>query len=437
MKKLIQMIITAALVFAAAIIGFNLLFDRIYDRQLTDRNIIVNRINHSITEKFDLSGTSPEEIIADNTKEWNSEYGKKAPASIRYVPLRSGSDGVFYSASDDRCTVCSVSGKDGEVAGFVEYRFTDDSFDTLRLCVNIFLTAGFALAAVFLAGTYIKIVMPFRRLSDYPEKLARLREIQKLPESRSRFFGKYVWGMNMLTDVLAASSKRIHTLEGEHQKLVTSIAHGVKTPVSNIRLYSDALRTGLYSGTEKPAEIADRIDTNAEKIQALAEELMTASNASFDGCDIEKSSFYLAELAELVRSEYSERMKLLRIPFKVECDGSPILESDKYALYRAISQLLENALKYGDGRGITVKMMKQDDGFSISVRNSGELLPESELPYVFRSYWRGSNAADKEGSGIGLYVVHETARALGGSAHARRIEETSEMEFVIYLEKQS
>ena len=94
MKKLIQMIIAAALVFAAAIIGFNLLFDRIYDRQLTDRNIVVNRINHNITEEFALSGASPEEIIAGNTKEWNSEYGKKAPASIRYVPLRSGSDGI-------------------------------------------------------------------------------------------------------------------------------------------------------------------------------------------------------------------------------------------------------------------------------------------------------------------------------------------------------
>ena len=57
------------------------------------------------------------------------------------------------------------------------------------------------------------------------------------------------------------------------------------------------------------------------------------------------------------------------------------------------------------------------------------------MPYVFRSYWRGSNAAEKEGSGIGLYVVHETAKALGGSAYVRRIEETSEMEFVIYIEK--
>ena len=434
MKKLLQMMIAAAVLFTAAVIGFNTAFVRIYDKQLTERNVIVNRINRSICEKFTENGTSPEEIIADGSDEWNKTYGKDSPVSISYIPLKSGSEDIFYSAADKSCAVCCVRGGDGETAGFVEYRFDDDSFDTLRLCVNIFLTAGFVLAVTFLAGTYIKIVLPFRRLSEYPEKLARLRDVQKLPESKSRFFGKYVWGMNMLTDVLSASSRRIQCLEGEHQRLVTSIAHGVKTPVANIRLYSDALRTGLYSDTEKTADIADKIDTNAEKIQALAEELMRASNASFSGCDIKCSPFYLAELAELVRSEYSDRMKLLRIPFEVRCEGSPLLDSDKYALYRAVSQMLENALKYGDGSGIKVHMMKQDDGFSVSVRNKGELLPESELPYVFRSYWRGSNAADKDGSGIGLYVVHETARALGGSAHARRIEENSEMEFVIFLE---
>ncbi|MDO4862901.1 MAG: HAMP domain-containing sensor histidine kinase [Ruminococcus sp.] len=435
MRRVARMIAVAAALFIAVIAGFNLVFDKLYGRQLSDRNVVVNRINHSISTTFAESGEAPESIIADGFGQWSADYGEMAPESIRFIPLTDDGSNVFCAAADERCAVCSLYSADGSLAGLVEYRFADNSSDMLRLCVNIALTVCFVLVVVFLAGTYIKVILPFRRLSDYPERLARLRDIQKLPESRSRFFGKYVWGMNMLTDVLAANSRRIHNLEGEHQKLVTSIAHGVKTPVANIRLYTDAVRTGLYTDAGATADIADKIDKNAEKIQSLAEELMSASDASLDGCDIEMSTFSLSELAELVRSEYADRMRLLRIPFTVECKGAPVLESDKYALYRAVNQLLENALKYGDGSGITVQMMKQDDGFSISVRNRGELLPESELPYVFRSYWRGSNAADKSGSGIGLYVVHETARALGGSVHARRIEETSEMEFVIFLEK--
>ena len=434
MKKLIRTLVIMTAVFTALIIGFNIGFRKVMDEQLKSFNVAINRINREISDAAAESEASPEKIIADRTEQWKKTYGSSVPESIVFIPLNN-SDRVFYAAVDKRCAVCSIYGKDEQLAGFVKYTCSDSIFQRIKLAVNIMLAVCFALLTGAVLFIHFAVFKPFRRLSEYPERLARLRDIQKLPETKSRYFGKYIWGMNMLTDVLAASSHRIHILEGEHQKLVSSIAHGVKTPVANIRLYTDAVRTGLYSDTGMSSDIADKIDSNTAKIESMAAELMTASEATNDGYDFEKSLFPLSELADLIRSEYTDRMALLRIPFTVECEGSPIMESDKYALYRAVSQLLENALKYGDGSGITVKLMKQDEAFCISVRDKGELLSENELPYVFRSYWRGSNAADKSGCGIGLYVVHETAKALGGSVHVRRIEETSEMEFVIFIEQ--
>lgn len=434
MKKLIRTLVIMTAVFTALIIGFNIGFRKVMDEQLKSFNVTINRINREISDAAAESEASPEKIIADRTEQWKKTYGSSVPESIVFIPLNN-SDRVFYAAVDKRCAVCSIYGKDEQLAGFVKYTCSDSIFQRIKLAVNIMLAVCFALLTGAVLFIHFAVFKPFRRLSEYPERLARLRDIQKLPETKSRYFGKYIWGMNMLTDVLAASSHRIHILEGEHQKLVSSIAHGVKTPVANIRLYTDAVRTGLYSDTGMSSDIADKIDSNTAKIESMAAELMTASEATNDGYDFEKSLFPLSELADLIRSEYTDRMALLRIPFTVECEGSPIMESDKYALYRAVSQLLENALKYGDGSGITVKLMKQDEAFCISVRDKGELLSENELPYVFRSYWRGSNAADKSGCGIGLYVVHETAKALGGSVHVRRIEETSEMEFVIFIEQ--
>ena len=458
MKKLIRTLVIMTAVFTALIIGFNIGFRKVMDEQLKSFNVTINRINREISDAAAESEASPEKIIADRAEQWKKTYGSSVPESIVFIPLNN-SDRVFYAAVDKRCAVCSIYGKDEQLAGFVKYTCSDSIFQRIKLAVNIMLAVCFALLTGAVLFIHFAVFKPFRRLSEYPERLARLRDIQKLPETKSRYFGKYIWGMNMLTDVLAASSHRIHILEGEHQKLVSSIAHGVKTPVANIRLYTDAVRTGLYSDTGiytlslhdalpiclslqrdhaldiLHLDIADKIDSNTAKIVSMAAELMTASEATNDGYDFEKSLFPLSELADLIRSEYTDRLALLRIPFTVECEGSPIMESDKFALYRAVSQLLENALKYGDGSGITVKLMKQDEAFCISVRDKGELLSENELPYVFRSYWRGSNAADKSGCGIGLYVVHETAKALGGSVHVRRIEETSEMEFVIFIEQ--
>ena len=353
MKKLIRTLVIMTAVFTALIIGFNIGFRKVMDEQLKSFNVTINRINREISDAAAESEASPEKIIADRTEQWKKTYGSSVPESIVFIPLNN-SDRVFYAAVDKRCAVCSIYGKDEQLAGFVKYTCSDSIFQRIKLAVNIMLAVCFALLTGAVLFIHFAVFKPFRRLSEYPERLARLRDIQKLPETKSRYFGKYIWGMNMLTDVLAASSHRIHILEGEHQKLVSSIAHGVKTPVANIRLYTDAVRTGLYSDTGMSSDIADKIDSNTAKIESMAAELMTASEATNDGYDIEKSLFPFSELADLIRSEYTDRMALLRIPFTVECEGSPIMESDKYALYRAVSQLL-----YGEAAYLHVKAVQR------------------------------------------------------------------------------
>lgn len=432
MKRIMIIIV---IILAGAAVALNLCGRKLLSKQISRRNITVNRINDEITELMRMESSNAESVISNKKDSWRTEYGKDCPDDISYIPVMRNSDDVFYAPVDKNTAMCALYSKDGDITGFVRYSYNDETIGRIIFLGNIMILLSFSVILIFALYIWFAVILPFRRLSEYPERLARLRDIQKLPESRSRYFGRYVWGMNMLSDVLASSSKRINELEGQRQKLVSSIAHGVKTPISNIRLYTDAVRTGLYSDDhEMTLEIADKIDSNTRKIDALAAELLTSSSISAVEGDIDISRFSVKELAELVRSEYTDRMNMKRIPFTVECSTEAVMESDKYALYRAISQILENAVKYGDGMGIRVSFMKQDDGFSISVRNRGKLLPENELPYIFRSYWRGSNAADKEGSGIGMYVVNETAKALGGRAYARRLEESSEMEFVIYIE---
>ena len=108
-----------------------------------------------------------------------------------------------------------------------------------------------------------------------------------------------------------------------------------------------------------------------------------------------------------------------RIPFSVESEGNPLIDSDKDGICRILRQFMDNAIKYGDGTGITLRMDKTDEGHFITVINKGEPLPESELPFVFNSRWRGSNSSEVEGSGIGLYEARYIARHLGGDIRMR------------------
>lgn len=415
--------------------GFCLLQDNSAVKKFNENNVAVNRINHEIEQGF-AQGGNPNDIIASEHARWSSTYGASCPDDIEYIPLQTDDATPFYAHTEKNTVICTIY-LDGELRAMVRYSYDNTSNTMLMIAVIGTITLFYLFALVYGVYFYLNIIKPFRELSEYPERMARLQTKQKLPESKSRYFGKYIWGMNMLSNQLEINREHIAKHEYQRQTLLASIAHGVKTPVANIRLYAEAIIMGLYSdgGSESvSADIAKKIDKNAQKIEALVVEMLETSVTSLMDYEPEIEHFYLGELAGLIEKEFGDRLNIQRIPYTVECDSGYMASSDKWALFRVISQLLENAMKYGSGEGLSISMAAQDEGFCISVKNKGKLLPEKELPYIFKSYWRGSNAESKEGSGIGLYVASETVKRLGGTIQARRLEKTSEMEFVIYIE---
>lgn len=81
-----------------------------------------------------------------------------------------------------------------------------------------------------------------------------------------------------------------------------------------------------------------------------------------------------------------------------------ILKGDFARSVEVLQNVIENALKYGDGHAIEIIFSEEDNCQLITVRNSGCTLPETELPHIFDSFWRGSNSEKSQGSGLGLYI---------------------------------
>lgn len=429
MKRLISILTGITLLFAAILTGFNLWYRYESSRSASDINITVNRINADVCEMIAVSDEAPQKLIDDNIPHWKSVFGRNMPEEITFIGVNDDSSS-FVCTGGNNTSVCSVRDNNDILIGFAVYKKKNDNAILFRIVFSLILVLCWLISFITALYIHFRILSPFRRLSEYPEHIAKIPTAEKLPESRNRFFGRFIWGMNMLADVLRTERQQNEKLEYQRQTLIASIAHGVKTPVTNISLYADAIETGLYSDH---VEIAQKIRNNTQRIEALTAELISTSSESVNAYIPEISRFYLHELRDLTLNEYSERMRISMIPFEVSCDGDPIIESDKYGLFRIISQLIENAFKYGNGEGITISMCRDNDGTSISVKNKGVLLPESELSFVFGSFWRGSNAKNTEGSGIGLFISQKIAATLGGSVYVRRLPETSEMEFTVFI----
>ncbi|MBP0961350.1 MAG: HAMP domain-containing histidine kinase [Oscillospiraceae bacterium] len=428
MKRLVISLAAVTLMFLALALLWLFAVPKLTLSRINARSVTVNRLN-SVLENEISEGKEPEASVA----ELLTLHEAQMPDEIKFLSGKNTEGSVFSASGGGGNMICPVH-KDGEIVGFAVYTYSDPLKHVSDLLVLSVLAFCWLAASVFLIFIYINILKPFVRLSEYPERIAKMPDTDKLPETRNRRFGKFIWSMNMLRDVLINERNRSERLEGQRRTLLASVAHGVKTPVTNIRLYAEAIKTGLYSenGSDNAA-LAEKIDRNAEKIQSLVKELIETSASAASSYTPEITSFYISEMAKIISGEYTERMNISHIPFAVECRSEHIMNSDLYGLVRIVSQLIENAVKYGNGEGIKVSIESDPDGVCISVCNKGELLPEEELLFIFDSFRRGSNSHDVEGSGIGLFTARTIASALGGSVAARRLEDSGEMEFTVYI----
>lgn len=373
------------------------------------------------------------QMVASNN--WEKDYGKEnVPTAVRFIEV-SDADAPYAQITGGD-SVWSIS-KDGAVKGFLVFTFKEDDLMKSIVISEAAIAACFIVSVCFFIYIDRKVILPFNRLSEYPERIAKNENADALPESKNRYFGKYIWGMNMLRDRLSGDTRKLRQLEKEQLTLVSTIAHGIKTPVANIKLYSEAIKSGLYRDDgipdEKDAEVAGKITKNADDITDLVKELLDSASKGVVVFEPVNEAFYLTEIEEFVKREYDNRLNVLRIPYKVDLKSKVMINSDKSGIERILTQLLENAIKYGDGRGITVTVDKNEDGYIFSVRDVGSRIPDSELPYVFNSFWRGSNAAEVEGNGLGLYEAAFIARKLGGDIAVRYLENSEETEFEVFL----
>ena len=95
-----------------------------------------------------------------------------------------------------------------------------------------------------------------------------------------------------------------------------------------------------------------------------------------------------------------------------------ILSCDADRLAECLQNLIENAIKYGDGRQIKLSFDKVDGCELITVRNTGCTLEEKELPQIFESFHSGSNAAKVQGNGLGLFICKRLMSLMGGEVYA-------------------
>ena len=329
-------------------------------------------------------------------------------------------------------TVCSVYEDDGSKDFFeseyeyvirkidgVLYRFdyneeTEKSDETLNLNIIIGVFSIFVISILL----YIRqnIIRPFSEITNLPYELSKGNLTIPVKESKNRYFGKFLWGLDMLREKLEMSKQAELKLIKDKKTMLLSLSHDIKTPLSAIKLYSKALSSGIYKDAEKQQEVYESINTKADEIEALVSEIMRNESEGIIAFDIKIGEFYLSEVIDSIKIYYSD--KLENTKFHIERYNDCILDGDADRLTEVLQNIMENAIKYGDGNSISISFADEEDCRIITVKNSGCTLNNNELAHIFDSFFRGSYVGSKSGNGLGLYICRQITHAMGGDVYA-------------------
>lgn len=262
------------------------------------------------------------------------------------------------------------------------------------------------------------IIVPFGRLNDVPQELARGNLAVPIPEEKSRFFGKFTWGVNLLRESIEDSRKKEITMQRDKKLLLLSLSHDITTPLSAIKLNAKALARGLYKDGEKQRAAAERINARADEIERFVSEITKAASEDFMSFEVTQGEAFLSVIVTRIEARYAPQLAMSGTEFAIRKYDDCLLSCDPDRLAECLQNLMENAIKYGDGRRIEISFDKMDGCELITVSNTGCTLETKELPQIFESFHRGNNADGVQGNGLGLFICRRLMGLMNGEVYA-------------------
>jgi signal transduction histidine kinase len=320
-------------------------------------------------------------------------------------------DSVDFFVSESEYVIREIDGELYRIEYFEEIEETDE---TLYLNIALGVFAVFVVLILF----YIRqnIIKPFAEITNLPYELSKGNLTIPLKENKNRYFGKFLWGLDMLREKLEDSRKVELELKKEKKTMLLSLSHDIKTPLSAIKLYAKALLSGIYKEPEKQKDVYESINAKADEIEKLVSEIMRTETEDIIAFEVKNGEFYLSEVIDGIKAYYDD--KLQNTDFSIDVYQDCLINGDADRLTEVLQNVMENAIKYGDGKSINISFSDEEDCRVITVKNSGCTLEESELAHIFDSFYRGSNVGSKQGNGLGLYICRQLTRLMGGDVFA-------------------
>jgi len=233
-----------------------------------------------------------------------------------------------------------------------------------------------------------------------------------------------------------------HELELSRMKsdFVSTVSHEFKSPLTSIRQIAEMLESGRVPSEERRQKYYEVLLQQSERLSLLIENVLSFAKMEEGKRKFAFEPTDIADMLQDIVSAARDRMECAGFDIDLEIQASlPKISADRAGLSQAVTNLLDNAVKYsGNSRKIVVKAYEESPFIGMSVKDFGVGIDKAELDKIFDRFYRGGDELTRtiKGSGLGLTLVKQIVEAHKGRVKVEsRLGEGSEFLILIPLDK--
>jgi len=206
----------------------------------------------------------------------------------------------------------------------------------------------------------------------------------------------------------------LENLEKMRRDFIANISHELRTPMTSINGFIEGILDGTIPA-EKQKDYLNIVKDEVKRLQRLVNDLLDIARMEAGEMKMNVSSFDICEVIRIGVIYLQKELEDKNLNFRANFDREAMFVlADKDAIQRVVINLLHNAVKFTpEGGNISVTVCEAKGKAEISVSDSGEGIPDEDLPYVFDRFHKAdkSRSKDKTGVGLGLYIVKNIIKA--------------------------
>lgn len=300
--------------------------------------------------------------------------------------------------------------------------------------LKMFLISAFAVLCITFVIVYfisLKMVNPLRQMSAAAQRFGRGEFETRLEISSYDEMGQLAMALNNMAQSLS-------TLETMRRSFIANVSHELKTPMTSIAGFID----GILDGTIEPEKQRHYLRIVSDEVHRLARLVRTMLNLSrIEAGEMNISSSPMNIVDTICQTVFSfeQQIEKKNIDIRGLDHDKVIIDADAELIHQVVYNLTENAVKFVNEGGYIEFSFKTELGKTyIGIKNSGQGLSKEEIPRLFDRFYKTdkSRGLDKNGVGLGLFIVKSIVNLHGGDIIVRSVQgEYSEFVFSVDANK--